>query len=303
MMKISTFNLFNYLAPPGAYYDFQNIYSYKQWQDKQHWIAQQIVLADSDIIGFQEIFSPKELQQQLVALGYPYFAVVDAPKVEDEFIYSEPVVGIASRYPIVSVTPVTAEPAVAEELRFNYSRIPLHALVDVPHIGHIDCVVVHFKSQRPMELANSEKAYQPIESWRSTMQRGLEIRFLLAYLSQRKQAKGYPQLLMGDFNRGIEGDEFSCLHNQTQDNAQMLLLDAKKVLDEEVAFQPTHYYGAKGSVLDYILLSEEFDGGNAAGIYEVTEYRVFDSHLVNPIYATDYMASDHAVVTITAVEK
>ncbi|WP_413692707.1 hypothetical protein [Psychromonas sp. KJ10-2] len=30
--KVATFNLFNYLAPPDAFYDFDRIYSAEQWQ-------------------------------------------------------------------------------------------------------------------------------------------------------------------------------------------------------------------------------------------------------------------------------
>lgn len=302
-MKISTLNLFNYLAPPGAYYNFQNIYSYAQWRDKQHWIAQQITLADSDIIGFQEIFSPIELEHQMASLGYPYFAVVDSPKIEDEFIYSEPVVGIASRFPIIRVSQVTPDLVAAVDLGFGYSRIPLHALVEVPHIGRLDCVVVHFKSQRPMEISGSGDHIKQIESWRSTMQRGLEVRFLLAYLSQRKLDKGYPQVLMGDFNRSLERDEFSCLRSDYENDGISPLRDANNLTAMTLSIQPTHYYGAKGSILDYILLSEEFESDNAAGLYKVVDYQVSDSHLVNPNYAKDYMASDHAVVTITIMEK
>ncbi|CAM2785447.1 endonuclease/exonuclease/phosphatase family protein [Vibrio rarus] len=296
--KISTFNLFNYLAPPGAYYEFENIYTRQQWQDKQQWLSRQIERSDADIIGFQEIFSPDELQQQLKTLGYNYFACVDTPVIKDDFIHSEPVVGIASRYPLLSVTAVQGESQAVNELDFAFSRTPIHAVVELPYLGKIDVVVVHFKSQRPMELSQRSDTLMSVERWRSTMQRGLEARFVSAFLAQRKSQLGYPQLLVGDFNRTLHSAEFCCFIEEAQ-GVPSPLQDAKTLMVEATPFIATHYYGAKGSVLDYVLLSEEFDRNSAACLYEVSDYQVADAHLVNPIYAIDRMASDHGLVTVT----
>ena len=301
-IKITTFNLFNYLVPPGAYYDFENIYSFAHWQDKQHWTLKQIEASDADVIGFQEIFSADELEEQLANAGYPYFAVIDQPKVESDFIYSEPVVGIASRYPLLSISAVESDPSASKELGFTFSRAPLHALIELPVIGKVDCVVVHFKSQRPKALSEENASLKQIESWRSTMQRGLEARFIDAFFAERKRTKGYPQILMGDFNRDLNSAEFSCFHANNDDEARGLS-DSKSLLATETPIQATHYYGAKGSVLDYIMLSEEFDRNSASCLFEVSDYQVSDSHLVNPIYAIDRMASDHGIVTITLTER
>ncbi|MDW2151106.1 endonuclease/exonuclease/phosphatase family protein, partial [Vibrio sp. 378] len=37
-----TANLFNFVAPPNAYYDFENIYSQEQWRDKLAWTQNQL---------------------------------------------------------------------------------------------------------------------------------------------------------------------------------------------------------------------------------------------------------------------
>ncbi|GAD78835.1 endonuclease/exonuclease/phosphatase family protein [Vibrio ezurae] len=312
--KISTFNLFNYLSPPGAYYDFENIYSTEQWHAKQRWTSEQITLSDADIVGFQEIFSPAQLQAQLAELGYMYFAVVDEPKIENDYIYSDPIVGIASRYPIVSANPVVGDRLASEELGFEFSRAPLHAVIELPVVGKVDVFVVHFKSQRPKPLSIDNTQLLEIERWRSTMQRGLEARFLGACMAERKYQMGYPQILLGDFNRELNSAEFSSLtcnvplqdslgHPNMTSLSNAYLQDAKQLLPAPILPTPTHYYGAKGSVLDYVLLSHEFDYNSASCLYEVTEYSVSDSHLINPIYAIDRMASDHAVVTITLTQK
>jgi hypothetical protein len=94
-LKIATFNLFNYLEPPYAYYEFERIYSAEQWRKKQKWICDYLTEHQPDIIVFQEVFSPDSLQVLVKSQGYPYFAVIDSPEVIDDFIYRSPVVAIA----------------------------------------------------------------------------------------------------------------------------------------------------------------------------------------------------------------
>lgn len=88
-------------------------------------------------------------------LGYPYFAVVDSAHVEDDYLYTSPVVGIASRYPIENVQPVTPDSKLLTAFnlgdKFSFNRTPVHATITLPHLGSTDCYVVHFKSQRPTE--------------------------------------------------------------------------------------------------------------------------------------------------------
>ena len=153
-LKIATFNLFNYLEPPNAYYDFERIYSAEQWQKKQRWITEYLREYQPDIIGFQEVFSTESLKELVAAQGYEYFAVVDQPHVIDDFIYKKPVVAIASRYPIVDIKAVQENTGLAQTLGlandFSFSRKVLRATVDIPHMGNCDCYVVHFKSKRSM---------------------------------------------------------------------------------------------------------------------------------------------------------
>ena len=153
-LKIATFNLFNYLEPPNAYYDFERIYSAEQWVKKQNWIAEYLREHQPDIIGFQEVFSPDSLKALVATQGYDYFAVVDQPEVIDDFIYRSPVVAIASRYTIADIKAVEPNNELAQTLGmsddFSFSRKVLRATVDLIHIGYCDCYVAQFTSKRPM---------------------------------------------------------------------------------------------------------------------------------------------------------
>ncbi len=62
---------------------------------------------------------------------------------------------------------------------------------------------------------------------------------------------------------------------------------------------PTHYYGASSSVLDYILLSCEFDASYDDSFFEVSNYNTYDRHLINPEYERDDLTTDHGVVLVT----
>lgn len=381
-LKIATFNLFNYLEPPNAYYDFERIYSAKQWAKKQHWISAYLQEYQPDIIGFQEVFSPKALKDLVVAQGYPYFEIVDKPTVIDEFIYKHPVVAIASRYPIVELATVIPDKELAKSLGlfedFSFSRSILRATINAPHLGQCDCYVVHFKSKRSMleadELNNNWSPEKTIieqlkanvaGSWGSTIQRGSEATLLMIEMIKRRETTHYPIILMGDFNNNltdgvlnqlltntlrfvsaIDRDAYlekyclqdswdlfeAVLVNETQgirttdvsESKAVNMSESEKVETLNAALEqpvnspllptlqeptpttrkitkrkPTHYFGASSSVLDYILLSCEFDANYHDSLYHVSDYHTYDRHLINPIFDRDGESTDHAIVLVT----
>ena len=63
--------------------------------------------------------------------------------------------------------------------------------------------------------------------------------------------------------------------------------------------QATHYAGASGSVLDYILLSADFSPFASSYKGYVSHYTVFDQLLINPSFADDSFSTDHALVAVT----
>ncbi|TYK64373.1 endonuclease/exonuclease/phosphatase family protein [Colwellia echini] len=366
---MATFNLFNYLEPPNACYEFERIYSAEQWHKKQNWIRDYLAEYQPDIIGFQEVFSPDSLKELVAEQGYEHFAVVDEPQVVDDFIYSRPVVGIASRFPIVECEAIKANMALVQTLGlssdFSFSRKVIRATIDVPHLGKCDCYVVHFKSKRTMIeideacLAENGEKLSPeqiiIETlkaqvaggWGSTIQRGSEAALLMVEMIARREQSNNPMLLMGDFNNTlvdgvlthlltntlrfvstIDRDAYLakyCLQDSwdlyqtvktvktdyiNESQADGCLLAEQQLNEkltnasdpnqsENVLRNPTHYFGATNSVLDYILLSCDFDASYHDSLYEVSDYHTYDRHLINPIFDRDGESTDHGVVLIT----
>jgi len=340
-LKIATFNLFNYLEPPNAYYEFERIYSAVQWEKKQHWISEYLREYQPDIVGFQEVFSAESLRELVAKQGYDYFEVVDQPRVIDDFIYKKPVVAIASRYPIINVDAVKVNTELARALgladNFSFSRKALRATIKVPHIGNCDCYVVHFKSKRSMfELDEKNKNLtaektiieslktQVAGSWGATIQRGSEAALLMVDMIERRETTGNPMVLMGDFNNNLTDGvlnhlltnslRFVSVIDRNAYLAKYCLNDAWNLfqraitneVDEENKTKteitertPTHYFGANSLVLDYVLLSCEFDASYHDSLYQVSDYDTYDRHLINPIFERDGESTDHAIVLVT----
>ncbi|WP_428614077.1 endonuclease/exonuclease/phosphatase family protein [Pseudoalteromonas sp.] len=328
-LKVATFNLYNYLAPPDAFYDFQRIYSAEQWAKKQRWLADYLKNQQPDIIGFQEVFSINELKQQVNAEGYLYFAVVDEPTVIDDFIYRDPVVAIASRYKIVDVSQVEAEQddilAMGLSDNFNFSRSIIRATLEVPHLGHVDCYVVHFKSKRSMLYHQDDESHseqqnlvmqlksQALGRWASSIQRGSEAALLLVEFIKRRAHSNNPVIVMGDFNNELHDGvlnhliadhlRFSGHRQNSPSRSEFKLQDSWQLYQRHVVTEndreATHYFGSSSSVFDYILLSREFDAGFQGSFFEVVDYHTYDQHLINPQFAYDDQSTDHGVVMVT----
>ncbi|WNC66898.1 endonuclease/exonuclease/phosphatase family protein [Thalassotalea nanhaiensis] len=330
-IKIATFNLFNYLEPPFAFYDFEKILSSEQWQKKQKWIVDYLVEFEPDVIGFQEVFSPEPLKQLVQEQGYPYFYVVDQAEVFDDFICKSPVVAIASKYEITEINAVQADPKLVQAMGlsndFSFSRKVLRASIDLPHIGICDCYVVHFKSKRSLieheqstELSPEKNIIEKLKAqviggWGSSVQRGSEAALLFTEMISQREQTGRPMILMGDFNNTLQDGVLTHLLTNTLRFASAFDVNAyleKYCLNDawdlfqstdndtqHIDRKPTHYYGATGSVLDYILLSSEFDANYQTSLFEVSGYDTYDRHLINPIFERDGESTDHGVVLVT----
>ena len=283
------------------------------------------------------MFSAESLKILVVEQGYQHFAVVEEPQVIDDFIYRKPVVAIASRYPIIEVAAVKLNTELVQTLglnsEFSYSRKILRATIDAPHIGNCDCYVVHFKSKRSMiehlEQKSQSAEKNIIESlkaqvaggWGSTIQRGSEATLLMIEMIERREATNNPMVLMGDFNNtladgvlnhlltntlrfvsSIDRDAYLakyCLHDAWDLYATSQINDGNIDNREKLKRVPTHYFGTTNSVLDYILLSCEFDASYHDSLYQVSEHHTYDRHLINPIFDCDGESTDHGIVSVT----
>jgi endonuclease/exonuclease/phosphatase family metal-dependent hydrolase len=220
----------------------------------------------------------------------------------DEHVYQKPVVALASKYPILHSHSVAVPQAAAAALGltdFSFSRAPLRVLLQLPVLGPCNCYVVHLKSRRPLTLSQGQDlpAADALSRWAACVQRGNEAGLLLEAIFEQWLVDRHPVLLVGDFNDELSSPLLQMLVQsfkapQPNQEAMLQLQDSWLMQPEIAAPRPaTHYYGAKGSVLDYILVSADL-------ATRVQRQWLVDQHLVQPVFAVDGYSSDHALVTV-----
>lgn len=324
-LRLGTFNLFQFVAPPFMYYTRKGKYNQTQWLEKTRWVKEQIRKMDCDIIGFQEVFSKEALEALVKELGFEYFATVDDAKLSDTTPnkYMTTTVAIASKYPITALQSLQAHLPSLEKHHFEdafaFSRLPIKATVLLPNSNEVQVYVCHLKSNRLNEFEYVFKKGDTLTHKKERVSNILEGKSAKA-LKQRLceasslfydmlQTQEKPTLLMCDLN----DKEFSLTidaltnpkyHDETSQEG-LLLCDAHyhhtpKVDNphpEQKASKrkATSYFKSKGNVLDYIFLSKHFCKEQPDSIAHITDYTVLDAHLVGNKDGS-ILTSDHAQV-------
>lgn len=332
--KVCTFNLFNYVLPPNAYYETENIYTLPKWEKKQNWISQQLSNLSPDIIGFQEVFSPEALKALAAQHNLPHFVTVSEPEVRAHHVYEKPVVALASRFPILSAQAVDVDAVLVDALKlqpdFKFSRPPIRAEIQIEGFGNVLVYVTHLKSKRSQlepQLTGDEAEFDSISesvsaqvhgSWASTIQRGTEATLIYQDIIEQMRVRERPVMVLGDLNDTMESPVLQSLVGGKNidrldgKNVSGLALGSQRAIQRFSLFdgfelqeaiepkdrKPTHYFANRGNVLDYILLSKDFKSDYDHSIASVYRYQVNDAHLINPHPETDAECSDHAPVMV-----
>jgi len=300
-LTLMTLNLYNYVAPPAAAYEIDNILEPHQWQKKQAWIAQTIEQASPDVVAFQEVFSAAELAQLCANLGYAYFEFTPASIDDDSHVYYKPGLALASKYPLDKKLTHNDIPSGV------FSRPPLITELNLAGFGALRLYVVHLKSKRSLLDKAKEASATELEHymgrWASDQLRTQEMTLLLHdILLQRQQAK-QGVIVFGDFNDDLSQGSLPLTFAAPSPRA----FDAEKNWSMHDSYslyattderRPTHYYGVHGRILDYILLSGEFASNYGQQIGLVTGYQCIDRHLTHSNFDEHSQASDHAAVVV-----
>lgn len=308
--SIATFNLFNFVEPPLAFYDGENIYDAQQWQQKCDWTEGRLEEMAADIVGFQEVFSPEPLAALCQRQGLTHWALAEGLS-ECDYVRRKPRVALASRFPILSVDTITPCPELVRALGlssgFAFSRVPLKVRLRIEGFSDLRVIVVHLKSPRPAwepaelplvsdPLCNAQVVQPVLGRWGSALQRSAEAAMLYLDCLRDQAAEPLPTVLMGDLNGDLGSDLLTPLLAGADEALQ--LWDAHDLALYQGDRDPTHYWGGRGSVLDHILLSAQFNAGYGQSLAQVDEVVVWDRHLRFNDAKLDRMASDHAPVQV-----
>lgn len=336
-MRIATFNLYHF-AEPGIYWHERkekNTYTGEEWAAKTGFVRAKLREMAADVVGFQEVVSVDALKDLCREEGYPHFAHGGSVRFDkdDEGVYVNAVVALASRHPFLTAADVGDTADIANETylddRFAFSRTPLRAEIDLPGIGVAPVYVCHFKSQGAFV---SDEVIDSISDWQEKLrvffaermhagvdqvsrrggEAGAMYRHLMADIAGDLNR---PAILIGDLNEGPQSHTLGIL---TQEDRffhlgslgaheipasarrfkySFRLYDAYTALPPQTQSRPiTHKGYGDGSVLDYVILTNGLNARNPARAGEVTRVKVHDSHFMGRFDKRE--TSDHAPVSV-----
>ncbi len=317
-LKIGTFNLFN-LAMHGEKY-YNRSYRKDEFDKKVSWISGQLNRMDADIVGFQEVFSQKALENVLKASGRYNGAHVKVSGRNGR----GPAVALASRYKIKDADIIFDFPKEAvldvddiEIPIYKFSRPVLRTRIELRPGLDVIVFVVHLKSKRP-KIDDDVDAHDPRERAkghaRSLMLRAAETTALRYLLLDAMQNTTLPVVVMGDFN-----DDGSAVTSKIMCGGQPWRnLDMKRKLElwdtllynvkdiqARQSFRDVYYshmHNGHYDSLDHILVSQEFVRQNPRRFGYVEYVKVFNDHLIDQTLSDDRIPSwesDHGQVVAT----
>jgi endonuclease/exonuclease/phosphatase family metal-dependent hydrolase len=323
-IRVGTFNLFQFVEPPYAWYIKKDKFNEEQWSEKTMWIKNQILKMDCDIIGFQEVFSKDALKHLVQELGFNHFKTVEVARVskKNKTTYISTTVAIASKYPIRNIKKVQKNINNIQEYNlkrpFQFSRAPIKATITLPNEQEILVYVAHLKSNRLNEFEYVFNKHHSLTHKKEIVYKSLEFQKTEA-LKQRlseattlffdiKKSKKRPTILLCDLNDKEFSITIEALTNNRyhyENEYSSLLYDASYQYKHEVknphpeAKEPerkaTSYFLGRGNVLDYIFISNEFMKNSEDKVAEVSSYSVLDNHLKDDRDGS-LLKSDHAQV-------
>jgi len=306
-IRLGTFNLFQFVEPPYAWYSKKDKFTEEEWLEKTTWIKAQILKMDCDIIGFQEVFSRKALRALVKKLGFTYFKVVDIPRTHKKHksTYITTTVALASKYPIVEIEEVKINDV-------NFSRKPIKARIKLENKQELFVYVAHLKSNRLNEFEyvfNKEhdlkyKQSLVFNALKEKNSESLKQRLAeaTALFEDIQKSKNTSSILLCDLNDKEFSITIEALSNpkyyDSVSEEENIIYDASYFYTEEVynphpeakapKRKPTSYFLGKGNVLDYIFISKNLR-------QKVTKYTILDRHLQENKDGS-LLTSDHAQV-------
>ena len=160
------------------------IFIQRKWENKYP-DNESVKALDADIIAVQSVWY--RCIETFCLAGFNHFVSVDEAHVESEYIYSHPVVALASKYPITQYHAVTVPRSLLEGYGIRdlaFSRQPVCAVIHVPSIGEVAVYVCHLKSQRETQAKPDAETHAILGQWLSSQQRGWEALMIRVAMEQ-----------------------------------------------------------------------------------------------------------------------
>lgn len=318
--EVTTFNLFNLVAPGARYYS-EPPYSEAEFATKSKWIADRLQDAAPTIVGFQEVFHETALKQVVGAVDRFSSGTVFAPAGDKD----EPAVGLATSLPLVGDPISVSRFPVGLEVRIDglddpvqgFRRPPLRAKVQLPDGPQLIVYVAHLKSKRPLipdDADRDDPLQQARGQFRALAVRSAEATALRALIvADRTDHADTPIVVLGDLNDDVDSVPLEIIGGREppkywprakrQRAWNNLLYNTATIQARrnirDVGY--SHLGNGRHSMLDHILVSQEFFHRNPKRIGVVENVRYINDHLIDRSQHIggdrDRSRSDHGLVT------
>ena len=327
-LKISTFNLFNLQLANKPMYRGKK-WTEEEYKGKIDWTASILKKIDADIIGFQELWHPKALEEAFRVAG-----LLDEYELASTLTANSINVALAVKKPL-NIVHKKWEPDMPHELRLKkskksynneppykidvrikkYSRPLLRANIKINDHLNITCFVTHLKSKLPMKIYK-EPHYDEVKPHAdaigyalSSIRRASESAALRIVLNKEMQGNNRPVLLMGDLNDSqlsvttsiISGDPKHKLFQKSgkgekSDKGLYSVATMQELRSLRDVYYTYIHDGFRES-LDHILVSEQFYDYSDNRIWSFEETRIINDHIDDKKGIG--FGSDHGVVVST----
>ncbi|MFT4243175.1 MAG: endonuclease/exonuclease/phosphatase family protein [Acidovorax sp.] len=318
-LMVATCNVLNLANPGRMFYDNQEPYTQAEFDRKLTWLGERFRALNADVLAVQEVWDEAAFKGALSRSGlrYDFVAVPGAENSPTQAgAQGTPRVGLATRLKVEALQSFAEFPPgfqvqvpdIGAHTRFE--RPPLVATLRMKHGQPLNVLTAHLKSKRPKFLQDAQgnpledrddRKVMALASLRSLIMRGAEAMALRCLVIDILHRTSMPLVVMGDFNDTPDSvsTQLICATNDiaydrtARDvalfNAYELQGDA--ALKKDVAY--SHIHQGMPSVLDQILVSEEFlpHGRNSVGDVRRVDY--FNDHLHE---GHDRSRSDHGFV-------
>lgn len=319
-LMVATSNVLNLAKPGRLFYDNQDAYTQAEFDRKVEWLGERFRTLNADVLAVQEVWDEDAFKTALARSGlrYDFVAVPGAENnaTTHDGAHGTPRVGIATRLAVETLKSFTDFPSGFQVdvpglgVHARFERPPLVATLRMKHGQTLNVITAHLKSKRPKFLQDekghaledrNDRKVMALASLRSLIMRGAEAMALRCLIIDLLHHTNIPLVVLGDFNDTPDSvtTQLVCATTEiaydrsARDvalfNAYDLQGDA--ALTKDVAY--SHIHQRVPSVLDQILVSEEFMAAGRNSIGDVRRVDYFNDHLHE---GRDRTRSDHGFV-------
>ena len=318
-LMVATCNVLNLANPGRMFYENQDPYSVTEYERKITWLGERFRVLNADVLAVQEVWDDAAFKAALSRGGMRY-DFVEIPGAENDATrngaHGTPRVGIATRLKVDALQSFSDYPpgfhveVPGIGLHTRFERPPLVATLRMKHGQTLNVLTAHLKSKRPKFLQDAQgnpaedrddHKVMALASLRSLIMRGAEAMALRCLVIDLLHRTNMPLVVLGDFNDTPDSvtTQLICATTEiaydrsARDVALFNAYDlqGEAALKKDVAYSHIHH-GAP-SVLDQILVSEEFMALGRNSIGDVRKVDYFNDHLQE---GRDRTRSDHGFV-------